>query len=202
MATLASVVTQVGYKLGETLGASSTPTSTEATQWLKDAQRDMIKRLPIIYLKGKYQIVAEAFDAGTYVDMSSYDGVLEIDSVVHYDDSASTYKNMTVLDKNKWNSLRYNDSNLDLHDGIVYYDEVNQYIYIYPSGETTNDIMYISFRENLNAASTDYELHDDTIPLAEDYACYIASLQSEDLIGMAEKYLTKYELGIKNLGGK
>lgn len=206
MATaLTTLVTNTGYLLGITPSASTVPTSTEITQWLKDAQRDMLNRLPSRFLYKR--VVRETTGtslASPYnvADYSSID-IAKIRSGVLYDSSGTSYHQCKVIQNiEEFNNLILTDSSNPMYQYIISWDPNDGKVYCFPTG-ATGDKLYLTYLLDIDGTDTNYELEEQTERLACFYAAAMHSIgQVGDYLGVGQKFLTMYELGIKSLGGR
>jgi len=194
MATaLSSIVTMVGYELGITIDAISTPTTTEVTQWLKDAQRAMIIDFKIQYLGNRLKSEEISLAASDYNSASpSDDTIMELETALFYD-AAPTPKYVPgrIVEYPAFYNLSKSGINNTTFSYLMAINPTDNKIYVYPAG-ASGDKLAVSYRQDIDIADTNYELHEVTIPSAVQYACFLASLQSEDAIGMAQKFYASY----------
>lgn len=204
MATaLTTMVTRVGYLLGITPSASTLPTSTEITQWIKDAESQLLQRLPPRFLLARVVRQTTGVSLSSPYNVADYSAVdmSRLLSAALYDSSATTYYQCYVIHSiNDFNNLRLVDTADPLYNFIIARDPADLKLYIHPAG-ASGDILYASYILNIDYTSTDYLLDVATEPLATYYAAAIASMQQADYLQQANKFLAMYELGIKALGG-
>lgn len=202
MATIASVITMVGYELQMTVGASTTPSTTEVTQWIKDAQRAMIVDLKSAYL-GECMKTEEIAMTTPWTSVTPTDQtVLELESAMLYDNTDSSYTPCRILEYSPFYTLSKSGKNAEAYTYISSFNPEDAKVYVYPAGTENTDKLAISYRQDLDISDTDYRLHTMTIPAAVQYACFLAALQSEDMVQMAMKFYTAYNELVKDFRRK
>lgn len=188
---------KVGYNLGITPSATTTPNITEIKQWIQDAERQMISRLPLrhvytMHVPNEQISLVTPFNYGSFSNTA-----IKLLGGSFYNGS---YKDCKVVDIVEfWNTANlYNGKELPLSEINIALDQSTNRIYIHPVGVSGNKV-YVSYLRDINTGATTYQLAPITEPAAVLYASGIASLQVGDPLNMAEKYLANYEKLIETL---
>ena len=200
MATaLSDLVTQVGQRLGITIDSDSIPNTTEVTQWLKDAQRVLLKRLPEELLGSRLYTESLTLSA-PYTSVTPQYQVVKLKAAIFTDDSSSESTECVVLPHSKF-KVKENIAETPYIDEYYvafnpYYDRVD----IYPTG-ALDDSLTITYIRDINSADTYYELNPATEPVVVTRAALIAAYQINDYMGMIEKLTVQFRDELKSLGG-
>ena len=197
--TLNEVHLQIASRFGmSAFDANSIPSETEVENWIRDGEREVLRRCPGEAL-GAYYVASElTLSNNSYAAFT--DDIIRVEPFGIFNDNGTKYA-ARVVTTGEWTVLSEIGSS-GLNDYILYLDYANSRVYCYPAGQSGTDKINLIYVKDIDYSSASYLLPDNTLNTVMDYASMMIALSRDDAVGTAQKYQVLFNLGIQSLGGR